>query len=165
MSIVKADDTITSAALGNLAGFHAQNAMKAATLTFIGSQLVSKKEREELAGVFKILDKNGDGKLSKQEVKEGYGVHYGKHISDDEVDKMFDAVDTDKSGFIDFTEFITASMNEKALLTNDRLAVAFKMFDKDKSGMITPSEIRAVLTASESKIPPHVIDTIIKQVD
>ena len=46
--------------------------MKAATLTFIGSQLVSKKEREELASVFKSLDKNSDGKLSKQEVKEGY---------------------------------------------------------------------------------------------
>jgi hypothetical protein len=30
--------------------------MKAATLTFIGSQLLSKEEREELARVFKKLD-------------------------------------------------------------------------------------------------------------
>ena len=78
---------------------------------------------------------------------------------------MFDAVDTDKSGFIDYTEFVVASMNEKSLLTTERLTSAFKMFDKDKSGMITPSEIRAVLSASENKIPPAVIDAIIKQVD
>jgi calcium-dependent protein kinase len=58
---------------------------------------------------------------------------------------MFDAVDTDQSGYIDYTEFIVASANEKALLSNERLAAAFKMFDKDGSGSITPSEIKAVL--------------------
>jgi len=36
-------------------------------------------------------------------------------------------------------------MNEKALLTNERLNLAFKMFDKDNSGSITPSEIKSVL--------------------
>ena len=39
------------------------------------------------------------------------------------------------------------------------------MFDKDGSGMITPSEIRTVLQSSESKIPNNIIDAVIKQVD
>lgn len=39
------------------------------------------------------------------------------------------------------------------------------MFDKDKSGMITPNEIREVLQAQENRIPQAVIDGIIKQVD
>lgn len=56
---------------------------------------MSKTEREELARVFKKIDKNSDGKLSKEEVKEGYSVHYGRLISDEEIDRMFDAVDTD----------------------------------------------------------------------
>ncbi len=86
--------------------------MKLATLTFIGSQLISKSEREELARVFKRLDMNSDGKLSKDEVKDGYVNHYGRLISDAEVDKMFDAVDTDQSGYIDYTEFVVASANE-----------------------------------------------------
>ena len=139
--------------------------MKAATLTFIGSQLMSKEEREELARVFKALDKNSDGKLSKEEVKEGYVHHYGRLISDQEIDKMFDAVDTDCSGYLDYTEFVVASANEQALLTDQRLKAAFKMFDKDGSGMITPSEIKTVLTGGESKIPNAIIDSIIKQVD
>ena len=50
-------------------------------------------------------------------------------------------------------------------MTSERLALAFKMFDKDNSGMITPSEIRQVLSASESKIPNQIIDAVIKQVD
>lgn len=50
-------------------------------------------------------------------------------------------------------------------MTTERLTLAFKMFDKDGSGMITPSEIRQVLSHSESKIPNAVIDAVIKQVD
>ena len=42
--------------------------MKTATFSYIGSQLLSRDEKEALAKVFKALDKNGDGKLSKEEV-------------------------------------------------------------------------------------------------
>ena len=94
-SVLKVDESFAHTALDNLTRFHAHNTMKAATLTFIGSQLLSKQEREELARVFKKLDQNGDGKLSKTEIKEGYIKLYGKLISDKEVDQMFDAVDTD----------------------------------------------------------------------
>ena len=45
------------------------------------------------------------------EVKEGYLEHYGRVMSDDEVEAMFRAVDTDNSGFIDYTEFVVAATN------------------------------------------------------
>jgi calcium-dependent protein kinase len=48
----------------------------------------------------------------------------------EDVLKMFDAVDIDRSGFIDYSEFVVASMNEKQLLTDEKLLSAFKMFDK-----------------------------------
>ena len=98
-----------------------------------------------MARVFKAFDKNGDGRLSIEEVKEGYLEHYGRLISDAEVEKMFAAVDTDGSGFIDYSEFVVAAMNEQQLTTNDKLAAAFKMFDKDGSGIITADEIKEVL--------------------
>ena len=97
-------------ALDNLKGFKADSTMKQATFAFIASQLLSKGERDGLAKVFKAFDKNGDGKLSMQEVKEGYLEHYGKIMSDEEVEQMFNAVDTDKSGFIDYSEFVVAAM-------------------------------------------------------
>jgi len=34
--------------------------------------MITKDEREDLARVFKQLDKNGDGRLSKDEIQEGY---------------------------------------------------------------------------------------------
>lgn len=86
--------------------------MKQATYAFIASQLLNKNERDGLASVFKSFDKNGDGKLSMEEVKEGYLEHYGKVMSDEEVETMFNQVDTDKSGFIDYSEFVVASTNQ-----------------------------------------------------
>ena len=55
-SVMKVDESFAKNTLDNLTKFHAHNMMKAATLTFIGSQLLSKEEREELARVFKKLD-------------------------------------------------------------------------------------------------------------
>ena len=83
-----------------------------------------------LGKIFKAIDKNGDGKLSKEEILDGYDKFFGKTAEKEDVLKMFDAVDIDRSGFIDYSEFVVAAMNEKALLTDEKLLAAFKMFDK-----------------------------------
>ena len=74
---------------------------------------MSKAEKENLAKIFKAIDKNGDGKLSKEEIFDGYETFFGKDLEKADIEKMFDAVDIDKSGYIDYSEFVIASMNEK----------------------------------------------------
>lgn len=138
--------------------------MKAATFAFIAGQLISKTEKDNLARVFKAFDKNGDGKLSMEEVKIGYMEHYGRVMSDEEIERMFRSVDTDNSGFIDYSEFVVAAMNEKQLTTNEKLTAAFKMFDKDGSGVISADEIREVLGFG-GNLDNKAIENIIKQVD
>jgi calcium-dependent protein kinase len=125
--------------------FRADQKLKQATFAFIASQLLTKSEKENLDKIFKALDKNGDGKLSKEEITEGYDLFFGKAMDKEGIEKMFDSVDSDKSGFIDYSEFVIASMNEKALLSTEKLQAAFKMFDKDGSGSISASEIKDVL--------------------
>jgi calcium-dependent protein kinase len=119
--------------------------LKAATFAYIAGQLISKQEKDSLARVFKAFDTNGDGKLSMEEVKVGYETHYGITMSDEEIERMFRSVDSDNSGFIDYSEFVVAAMNEKQLTSNDKLQAAFNMFDKDGSGVISSDEIKDVL--------------------
>jgi calcium-dependent protein kinase len=117
-------------ALSNLKNFRADQKLKQATFAFIASQLLTKSEKENLGKIFKAIDVNGDGKLSKDEILEGYTKFFGKTMEREDILKMFDSVDIDKSGFIDYSEFVVAAMNEKTLLTDEKLHSAFKMFDK-----------------------------------
>lgn len=164
LSTIAVDESLALGALDNLKGFRADQTLKAATYAFIASQLLSKQEKDNLARVFKAFDKNGDGKLSMEEVKTGYIEHYGRVMSDEEVEKMFSAVDSDNSGYIDYSEFVVAAMNEKQLTTNDKLQAAFKMFDKDGSGVISADEIKDVLGFG-GNLDKAAIDQIMKQVD
>jgi calcium-dependent protein kinase len=52
---------------------------------------------------------------------DGYEEHFGMPINEEEVDKMFKNIDIDGNGSIDYTEFVMATMNEKNLVTNEKL--------------------------------------------
>ena len=46
------------------------------------------------------------------------------------MDRIFEKIDIDGSGEIDYSEFVMATMDQKKLLSQDKLKKAFKMFDK-----------------------------------
>jgi calcium-dependent protein kinase len=73
-------------------------------------------------------------------------------------------VDADGSGEIEYSEFVVATLNEKNLLSNNKLQTAFKMFDKDGGGTISVDEIKEVLSFGQN-LDEHIIQQIIKQVD
>jgi calcium-dependent protein kinase len=133
----KVDARDASAALTNLKNFRAEEKIKQATCAYIAAQLLTKKEKDNLGTVFKALDVNGDGKLSHEEIKNGYGKFFGQIMTDEDVENMFRAVDLDDSGYIDYSEFVIACTSEKNLFNEKKLKAAFKMFDKDDSGYIS----------------------------
>lgn len=122
------------------------------------------KEKESLATIFKAFDTNGDGMLSKEEIKDGYEKVFGQSINQEEIEKMFEAVDIDNSGFIDYSEFVVATMSEKHLFSEKKLKAAFKMFDADDSGFISKDEVRESLLKIH-KFSEDEINEIIGQVD
>lgn len=147
----------------NLASFNAQQKLKQATYTFIVSQLLTKNEKEKIDSIFRAMDVDSDGKLSRKEIQKGYKEHFGKQISDEELETIFSRVDSDQSGEIDYSEFVMATMNERNLASQKRLETAFQAFDKDGNGQISPAEVKMILGGGA--IDDRQVEKIIAQVD
>jgi calcium-dependent protein kinase len=82
-------------------------------LAFIASHLTKDEEKRDLDKIFKAIDVDGDGTLSKEEVLQGYENHFGVPITEEQVDEMFAKIDLDGNGAIDYTEFVMATINEQ----------------------------------------------------
>jgi calcium-dependent protein kinase len=161
---INVDENLATGALKNLQGFRAERKLQQAVCTFMVSQMATKEEMEELQKAFSSLDKNGDGKLSKDELLLGFTDIMGATAAEEEVDRIMNLVDTDQNGWIDYSEFVMATLDKKNLLSDERLETAFRIFDKDNNGFIDASEIRAVLGKGK-KLDDAVWDELISEVD
>ena len=64
--------------------------------------------------------------------------------------ELFDEIDTDGSGAIDYGEFVTAAVNKQAMLTNENINMMFKLYDKDGDGEISASEFKDVFRSAQA---------------
>ena len=129
----------------NLRSFHNSNKLRDAVQTYIATQCVSSYDTKELKEIFKSIDSNGDGMLSKEELLQHYVKVMGQENAEEEVNGIMKEVDTDSSGFINYTEFLKAAMSQRLLLSSQNLRKAFDLFDKDNSGTISAAELKKVL--------------------
>ena len=102
--------------------------------------LATREEKRDLQLAFDALDTTGDGKIGKEELIVAFGAFSKDAIA--EVESIFAEVDLDKNGEIEFSEWVVASIDKTHLLTEEKLRLAFALFDKDGGGTISPAEIK-----------------------
>ena len=119
-----------------------------------------------MRNVFIAFDLNGDGRLTKDELIEAMSQLMTRGEARDEVEKIMKVIDVDKNGFIEYEEFLRATLNKDKLLSKENIKYAFDMFDKDGSGFISKEEIKAVLgKGKNNKKKDNVWKDIINQID
>lgn len=118
---------------------------------------------QELTDSFKFFDRNGDGKISKEEL--GAVVRsLGQKVTDADLGRLMSDVDANGDGYIDLQEFI--DLNARAITEcnptdldadvyarqsgspegmHDAMVSAFNVFDVDRNGFITAEELHCVL--------------------
>lgn len=74
--------------------------------------------------VFASTDITCNGKLSKPEVQAAYFKFFGHFLSDEDLEDLFRRVDRKQTGFIEYGEFVVATMNETVLLGRNKLEKA-----------------------------------------
>ena len=60
----------------------------------------------ELETAFKVFDTNGDGILSKEELRFAFWT-FGVVEDDDDVEELMEMFDADNDGFLSYNEFVT----------------------------------------------------------
>ena len=92
--------------------------------------------------IFKRLDEDGDGKLSPSEFQRCVGT-IGEELFLEEVRQVVESMDTDGNGFLGF---------EKETGDKMELREAFRIYEMDGSGSITPKSLKKMLSRlGESK--------------
>lgn len=121
--------------------------LKEAIHTFIISKIIDPSSYAAEQEVFKTIDQNNDGTISKQELSR---VLVGDNVPTEEAEMyaelIMEEVDSDQNGFIDYTEFLRATVKRKKVFTEENLVQAFKVFDHDGNGTIELEELKKCLS-------------------
>lgn len=171
--IDKIDVPCLETTITNFRQFQGTQKLAQAALLYMGSKLTRNDETKKLTEIFQRMDKNGDGQLDRNELIEGYRELLKAKGEDTsavnlshvefEVDQVLSAVDFDKNGYIEYSEFLTVAMDRKVLLSSDRLTRAFQMFDTDGSGKISSAELATLFGVSD--VDSETWQTVLAEVD
>ncbi len=142
------DKTLSKSIITNMKKFHVDSKIQQAALIFMTNHLLTNREKQGMIKAFENFDKNGDGVISKSELYEVLSSSLGEDEAKKEIEKTLKKIDIDQSGYIDFNEFVLASIDRQKLLIKDKLEATFKMFDVDGNGYITQEEFVQILGKS-----------------
>ena len=136
--------------------------IKRAIYTFIALRL-NDEETKNLKKLFKLFDIDHDGRITLNEMKNAF-IKLNVKDYENEIENIFNSIDTDKNGIIDYTEFLSASINgNNEIISKKTLKDTFKLLDRDNSGKISKNNMIKVLKLEN--LNEKIVDNYIKKYD
>ena len=99
-------------------------------LQFINNQHTLDEEEEDLRKTFNDIDKDHNGKLSKEEIFTAYAQIYGDEEAHRLVQETFENIDSNNNNEIDYNEFLMSTLKIKKLVKEEELIKAFNALDE-----------------------------------
>ena len=130
--------------LGNLRNFHFKSKFHQAVITFLTHNVEKNEEVNKLRQIYKILDNDFDGKISISDLKKGLEDNF-KNIDFLEAQNIIKNISSNDECFIEYEDFLNATLDKNFLFKEKKLKQAFDLFDIHKHGIIHANEIKKVL--------------------
>jgi len=142
--------TVSQQVLSNLRQFNNTSKFVSICVAAVARQLDHTSLRD-VHRVFSELDTNNDGVLELEEVRTGFHKMCGADAPEiQEITDIFNSMDLDGNGKIDYTEFCAAGIGERSIMEEEVLWAAFKAFDvEEDDGKLTKTEIMKVLSDTD----------------
>ena len=109
---------------------------------------ISQEESKRLNELFRFLDQNNQNKLNLNDFKRGF-KEANISISNFQLQKIMDLLDTDGSKLIEYQEFLRALCDKDDLLKEQNLKAVFNVIDKDKKGKINLNDIKDFIMGND----------------
>jgi calcium-dependent protein kinase len=146
--------------ISNITRFVDAKEMKQAVLMYMACKL-TEQELHSLKEIFKMIDRDGDGVITAQELDNALAVN--TKIPQKRLEYIVSGVDINKNGQIDYTEFIASCLGRHIYGNIVRASAAFNYFDRDKDGFITADELKKALFDNE-EISIHIDEKVEKMI-
>ncbi|KAI4350057.1 hypothetical protein L6164_010582 [Bauhinia variegata] len=127
--------------------------------------VLTEKQITEFQEAFCLFDKDGDGRITIEEL--GIAIRsLDENVTQEELQFMIHEVDTDGNGTIEFGEFLNLMATKmKENEVEDQLREAFRVFDKDQDGYISPPELRHVMRTLGEKVTDEELEQMMRVAD
>jgi calcium-dependent protein kinase len=90
-------------ALSNVVNFESAKKFQDAVWVYLVTHFTTEDEKKELTAVFKKLDKNNDGTVSKEELMEACKKYDIGELNENEINELFKRLDRNGNGNLDYT--------------------------------------------------------------
>jgi len=151
-----ADGDIEQSVVTSLTNFVGYGRLKKAALMIIAHSK-TQEELRELASAFKAMDTDNSGEITVAELRELLARH--GIASDAQVQRVFDGVDVDHSGALQFSEFLAATVEARGVVDREAFSAAFDRIAGGKS-FITRADLTRLLGETSA-----VVRSIIAELD
>merc|ERR1712066_1218587 len=111
---------------------------------------------EALGANFLSVDRDGDGKISREDLQEALesvqGSWWSTPTAEIDVDKVLQAADLDHTGCIGFTEFVAACICARFGSAEELAHQAFYAMDSDRDGWVHVRDIRRLFRERDAQL-------------
>lgn len=151
--------------LDYIVGLKPISKIQQAVIALIFHQLSETSQVKEIYRIFRVFDVNHDGRITKAEMNEVLMRYFEEEEAKTYTTEVFNRMDNDGNGFVDYEEFARSSIDRSILLDKKHLRSVFDFFDKDGNGEIDFEEIKQIFVIKDVKIDDEVIKNMIKDID
>lgn len=147
-------------AMEQLLNFLQQDHCKQTVARMVTDSGLSRKAYAKLEKMFKELDLNGDGSISKAELAAA-----APEIEEEQVAHVIKVLDRNGNGQLDISEFIAAVVLEQEATDERLIKMVFNKIDRDADWRLTKQEVFSMLRQYSGSLEPTEVGGFVRQMD
>lgn len=127
---------------------------------------LSDEERAELKETFDLFDRDGDGLLTIRELGEALRA-MAQHPTEQEIEELAKSPEGEENTGLTNLEKFMGIMAKRLTVPepDDQLINAFRVFDKEGTGVISAADLRQFMTTMGEKLTDEEVEEMIREAD